>query len=148
MLLLPSAAIAANDSNLSNAPSGYSTSTLRDTCTGYGLNGAVAIGITLKATITSDGATPATQLQIASSFQRRANGHWAVAKRYPLKQDWFAADGTSHTLQLKRSDGFLFPPDGGTHRFVFRLRALQGSTVSFSEKIKGTAYKQANCRSN
>ena len=148
MVLAPSAAFAANDSILSNAPSGYSAATLQDTCTGYGLNGAVAIDITLKAKITSDGTTPATQLRIASRLQRRASGAWVVAKRYPLKELSFAADGTSHSLLLKRSYGFLVPPGGGTHRFVFRLRALHGATVTFSDKIIGTAYRQANCRSN
>ena len=148
LLLAPSAAFAAGDATRSNAPTGYSTATLKDACTAVGLDGAVAFGITLKATITSDGATPATQLQIASSFQRRSNGEWVVVKRYPLKQARFAADGTSHTLQLKRSDGFLVPGgrwDASVASFGFVHST--GTTVAFSEKIKGTAIPAtADCR--
>jgi hypothetical protein len=113
---------------------GYTGTTLASKCKVYPINGATAYSLTFKMRIDANGSTPADELRISSILQRKTGGasNYTTITYFPDVSKTFAADGTTHSLTLKRQHGFTINAgDPSTkYRMIFLLGAFDNSQAS------------------
>lgn len=114
------------------ATGGFSTTVIRDDCTGT--NGWTNV---FKASETVSGLTTANRLTIdskAQTVQLVASDHWQTVQTWSRRTYSFAADGSDHSLTLRRTFAGGGPENVG--RIVFKMKSWHNGTLLWSEILR------------
>jgi hypothetical protein len=109
---------------LGYSSNGYTATTLASKCKVFPINGAVVYVLTFKMKISANGTTPADELRISSILQHKTGSTYTTTTYYPDVSKTFAADGTTHSLTLKRE--YSFTVHAGDPPTKYRMIYLLG----------------------